>query len=126
MNEYSSQKPGMIQAIAIMCLISGILNIMWGIGLSITLLVGLVTICLIPLGVFAIVVGVFEILYAIELLPDPIRAKKPAQHVAIMEIINIISGNVISLIIGVLSLIFYNDPQVKAYFEAGSQSHPAQ
>ena len=34
----------------------------------------------------------------------------------IMQIINIISFSVISLVIGILALVFYNDPRVKSYF----------
>jgi hypothetical protein len=42
--------------------------------------------------------------------------RKPAQYLAIMQIVNIVCGGVISLVTGILSLVFYNDPQVRAYF----------
>lgn len=112
-----SRKPGMVQAIAVMCLVDGILNILWGIGLTISLMLGIVTIICVPIGIYPIVLAVFEIMYAMQLLPEPAKVRKPAQYLAIMQIANIVSGDAISLIIGIVSLVFYNDTQVKAYFE---------
>jgi hypothetical protein len=111
------QKPGYVQAIAIMCLVDGILNILWGGGLALTFTLGLVTVCCAPLGLYPVVLGIFEIVYATQILPDPIRAAKPARYLAIMQIINIISGDLISLAVGIISLVFYNDPRVQAYFD---------
>ena len=110
------QKPGYVQAIAIMCLVDGILNILWGGGLALTFTLGLVTICCAPLGLYPVVLGIFEIIYATQILPDPIRAAKPARYLAIMQIVNIITGDVVSATVGILSLVFYNDPRVQAYF----------
>jgi uncharacterized membrane protein HdeD (DUF308 family) len=105
------QKPGKVQAIAIMCLIDGILNILWGIGLIFTL-------CGAPLGIYALILGIFEIIYSIKVLPDPIKTNKPNKTLAIMQIVNIITGDVISLIIGIITLVFYNEPAVQQYFDA--------
>jgi hypothetical protein len=55
-------------------------------------------------------------MYAAKLLPDPITVSEPAKYVAVMEIINVISGNITSLVIGILCLVFYSDPEVEAYF----------
>jgi hypothetical protein len=117
-------KPGYVQAIAIMCLVDGILNILWGGGLALIFLCGCFTACLAPLGVYPVVVGILEILYATKLLPDPIQPVRPAQYLAIMQIINTILGDFISLAVGIISLVFYSDPKVKAYFDA-VQARPA-
>jgi hypothetical protein len=117
-------KPGYVQAIAIMCLVDGILNILWGGGLAVIFLCGCFTACLAPLGIYPVVLGILEIIYATKLLPDPIRPVRPAQYLAIMQIINIILGDVISLAVGIISLVFYSDPKVKAYFDA-MQTRPA-
>jgi len=42
------QKPSLVQAIAIMTLVNGILNILWGGGAALGLTIGIVTICLVP------------------------------------------------------------------------------
>jgi hypothetical protein len=117
-------KPGYVQAISIMCLVDGILNILWGGGLAVILICGCFTVCFAPLGIYPVVLGILEILYAVKLLPTPIQPVRPAQYLAIMQIVNIITGNVISLAIGIISLVFYSDAKVKAYFDA-VQAKPA-
>jgi hypothetical protein len=38
-----------------------------------------------------------------------------------MQIVNIITGDVVSLAIGIVSLVFYADAEVKAYFAAAGR-----
>lgn len=76
----------------------------------------MITILGAPLGIYCIVLGILELVYAPKILSDPIRVRQPATHIAVMQIINIISFSVISLVIGILALVFYNDPRVKSYF----------
>ncbi len=118
------QKPGMVQSIAIMTLINGILNILWGGGAAIGLTAGIVTICLVPFALLPIALGIFEIIYAAKLLANPPQPVQPSQAIAIMEICCILFANVISLVVGILALVFYNDVTVKAYF-AKLNGYPA-
>jgi hypothetical protein len=116
------QKPDRLTAIAVMTLISGIINLFWSIGIFLlvaafgvgTLLIGCV--CL-PLGVYPLVLGILEITYATKLLRNPISpALKPAYHFAVMEIIDMLFGNIFALIVGVAALILYNDVAIRRYF----------
>lgn len=109
-------KPGMVQAVAIMTLVNGILNILWGSGATLGMIAGIATICLVPVTILPLILGIFEILYAVKLMSNPPQPVRPSQAIAIMEICCILVGNVISLVIGILALVFYNDPAVKAYF----------
>jgi hypothetical protein len=120
--ENPSRKPDRLTAIAVMTLVSGILNLFWSVGVFLaiilfgfgTFLVG--CICL-PLGVYPLVLGVLEIVYAAKLFRTPISPElKPAYHIAVMEIIDTLFGNLAALIVGVLALIFYNDLAVRHYF----------
>ncbi len=113
MNEQAGEikKPGMVQAIAIMNLVDGILNCLWGLGLFFTI-IG------IPVGIYSIILGILELINSSKLLPDPIKLDKPPKYIAVMQIINIVSSNVIALVVGILSLVFYNDNNVKAYFQS--------
>ena len=121
------QKPGMVTAITIMTLVNGILNIMWGAGVSFGMLAGLVTIICIPITILPAVLGIFEIIYAAKLLATPPQPVQPSQTIAVLEICAIVAGNVISLIVGILALVFYNDPSVRAYFAwLNSGGPPAQ
>ncbi len=116
------QKPDRLTAIAVMTLISGMINLFWSIGVFLvvtafgagTFLIGCV--CL-PLGFFPLVLGIFELVYAVKLLRNPISPElKPAYHIAVMEIIDMLFGNVFALIVGVAALIMYNDLAVRRYF----------
>ncbi len=112
-------KPGKVQTIAVLTLISGITNILWPIILY--TITGLATIfvgCLfLPFFMPPIVLGVFEIIYAAKILPDPIRPVKPSQAIAILEIISLLTGNLVSAAAGIVALLLYNDPEVRDFFE---------
>jgi hypothetical protein len=117
-------KPGKVQAVAIMTLIDGILNIlialMWAVGI-ITGVVGtlglgffLLICCVVP--IYTVVVGIFEIIFAAKLLPEPPKTNEFSKPVAIMQIVNVLSFNLLSVVTGILALVFANDPEVVAYF----------
>lgn len=109
-------KPGSVQAIAIVTLVSGIINI----GIGITVIPVSLFIWTLP-GAFSIVLGILEIVYATKLLPDPIKPTKPSRAIAIMEIINVINGSVTSLAAGIVALVFYNNRDVADYFDQRSR-----
>jgi hypothetical protein len=116
-------KPGQVTAIAVMTLVNGILNILTAIGLTATIVLGTFGVGLLcaPITITPAILGIFEILYAVKILPTPIqRGTKPATVLAILEICCILFGNIISLVIGILSLVFYNDTTVKEYYSQNS------
>ena len=121
----ASQKPGKVQVVAIMTLISGISNILWMIFVGIFILIGGIAsvgigCLLLPLVIPPMVLAVFEILYAVKLLPTPIKPTKPSQVIAILEIVCILTLNLFAVATGVVALVMYSDPEVKAYFEANA------
>ncbi len=112
------EKPGQVTAIAIMTLISGILNILAAFVWSVLIVVGTIGVGLlcVPVTILPGVMGVFEIIYAAKLLSNPPRPVRPSQTLAILEICAILFANVLSLVTGILALVFYNDHQVQEYF----------
>lgn len=115
------QKPSRLQKLSFLYLIDSVINISLG-------LLWLSLICTAPLGIYSIVVGIFEFLYALRILPDPIKpdqtdmltmtliqTSKPNRGLAIMQIINILSLNIFSLIVGVLSLSWMKEKAIKDY-----------
>lgn len=124
METNAQTKPSLIMVIALMTLVNGIFNIIWGIGIIVGT-VGLSLLCF-PVPLFPIVLGGFEIAYAIKLLATPPQPVQPSQAIAIWEIVAIFVGNVFSLIVGILALIFYNDAAVRDYFAQlnGTQTPP--
>ena len=120
------QKPGMVTAIAIMTLVNGILNILWGLGIAVSLLLSLIGIFCLPIAAYPVVLGILEILYAVKLLSNPPRPVQPAMYLAVMEICDILLLDFISVVVGILALVFYNDPAVQVYFariNAPAQAH---
>jgi len=113
-------KPGKLQAAAILVLINGILNILSA-GLITLLIVigtlGIGLICL-PILILPFILGVFEIVYGANLMSEPPRVERPNQTLAVFEMACILYGNVLSLAVGIISLVFYSDPEVKAYFDS--------
>jgi hypothetical protein len=105
------RKPDKVQAIAIMSLVDGILNIIWGVVL-------IFGICTAPLGLYAIVVAVLGLIYASKLLSSHPQGVTQNKTLAIMQIVNIITGNVASLVMGIITLVFYDDPEVYNYYTA--------
>ena len=114
----SAQKPGMVTALTIMTLINGILNILYALGFTAAIVLGTFGIGLLcaPLTILPAILGIFEILYAVKLFSNPPQPVKPSQTLAVLEIVCIITGNLISMVVGILALVFYNDISVKDYF----------
>ena len=110
------QKPTLVNVIAWTTLTSGIVNIIWGLAASGTALATIIGIICTPITILPTILGVFEILYAAKLLSNPPQAVKPSSTIAILEIVCVITGNVFSMVVGILSLVFYNDEIVRDYF----------
>jgi hypothetical protein len=113
---YPNQKPGLFTAVAVMTLTSGIINLFWGFIASATALGTIIGVVCLPITILPTILGVFEIIYAAKLLstqPEPIQ---PSQPIAVFEILTFLIGNIFSMVVGILALIFYNDASVKEYF----------
>ena len=113
---YLNQKPGLLTTIAVMTLTSGVINLFWGFVASATALGTIIGVVCLPITILPTILGVFEIIYAAKLLsaqPEPVQ---PSQSIAIFEILTFLMGNIFSVVVGILTLIFYNDQSVKEYF----------
>lgn len=113
---YPEQKPGLITAIAVMTLTSGIINLFWGFVASATALGTLIGVICLPITILPTILGIFEIVYAAKLLSAQPQPVQPSQSIAVFEILTFLLGNIFSMVVGILVLIFYNDLTVKDYF----------
>jgi hypothetical protein len=109
-------KPTLVNVIAWTTLASGIVNLFWGLGLSLTGLLSIIGIICVPFLILPTILGVFEIIYAAKLMSNPPQAVQPSTTIAILEIVCILVGNIFSVVVGILALIFYNDIVVRDYF----------
>ena len=112
----NQQKPTLVNVIAWMTLVSGIVNLFWGLGLSLTVLLSIIGVVCTPFTILPTILGVFEIIYAAKLLSNPPQAVQPSNTIAILEIVCVLAGNIFSVVVGILALVFYNDLTVKDYF----------
>ena len=119
-----NQRPNLITAIAVMTLLSGVVNIFWGLVASLTVLATIVGVVCTPITILPTILGVFEIIYAAKLLGNPPQPVRPSLTLAWLEVACILVGNAFSMIVGILALVFYNDLIVKAYFDALNRSEP--
>lgn len=114
-------QPGKVQAIAIMTLIGGIIAVLvamtWGLygifaGLA---TVGIGCILLIP-ACYSMILGILAIVKGAKLLGRTGYQEAPPRAIAILQIINIISCDAVNLVLGILTLVFLNEPEVSAYY----------
>jgi hypothetical protein len=112
----TQQKPTLVSVIAWMTLVSGIVNLFWGLAASGTALATIVGIICTPLTILPTILGVFELIYAAKLLSNPVQPVKPSTNIAVFEIACVLTGNVFSMAVGILALVFYNDSIVRDYF----------
>jgi len=118
MPQTPTDKPGMFTALSVATLVSGIINILYGLTLTGGIVIGTIGLGLIcaPVTILPSVLGIFEILYAIKLMANPPRPIQPSQAIAIMEICCILLGGVIPAGVGIFALVAYSDTTVKQYF----------
>ena len=115
----TTEKPGKVTALGIATIVSGAINIMAACGFTLALVLGTLGLGIIcaPLTILPAILGIFEILYGVKLLTNPPQPVRPSQPSAILEIAMVLYLNVISLVVGILALVFYNDVEVKDYFD---------
>ena len=109
--QFPQQKPGKIQAIAIITLVQGIMAIIGGLGL------GLSTMCIYVPFVYGIVYGIMATIKGSAMLgQNPWPAYQTVRTTAIMGIVNVINCDfMFGMTGGIVILVFLNDPEVKAY-----------
>jgi hypothetical protein len=115
----ASNVPGKVVALTYMTLASGIINILFGLVLTGSVVLGTLGVGILcaPITILPSVLGIFEILYAVKLMANPPQPVQPSQAIAIMEICCVLLLSMISTVVGILALVFYSDPEVKAYFD---------
>lgn len=109
------QKPGKVQAIAIMMLVGGILATINGVVWMFA------TLFLWPGAYYSLVMGIMAIIKGSKLIGQNGHLEAPPKTIAIMQIVNIINCDVPNTVMGILALIFLGEPQVKAYYQGGQQ-----
>jgi predicted Zn finger-like uncharacterized protein len=117
------QVPGMVQAISIMTLVGGILAILLGVGALVwfglggLFSMGAACLCLFwPGPYYSIILGILATVKGAQLLGRDARRQGPPNAIAIMQIINVINGDIPNCVMGILTLVFLNQPEVRRFF----------
>ena len=111
----SQPKSQKVQVIGILMLISGIANLLFGLGLGVGLVFSVIFICCAPIGLLPVALGIFELVYGIRLVGSDAERTPFAtlQVIAVLEIVAILAGNFVSLVVGIVNLVLLNDPEVR-------------
>lgn len=119
-------KPTYVNVIAWMTLASGIVNIIWGLILTGSVILGTFGFGLVcaPLTILPTALGIFEVIYAAKLLSNPPQRVQPSPTLAVLEIVTALFGNFFSVVVGILALVFYNDLTVRDYFARLNGAEP--
>ena len=119
-------KPTFVNVITWMTLASGIVNVIWGLVLTGSVVLGTFGFGLIcaPFTILPTALGIFEIIYAAKLMSNPPQTVQPSTTIAILEIVTALVGNFFSVVVGILALVFYNDLSVRDYFARLNGSAP--
>lgn len=110
------QKPGNVQIIGILMVVSGVLNILTGSGIAVAIIFGTFFVGLIclPVLLIPIGIGIYEVVTGVNIL-----SSKPARNIRVvagLEIASILWANILSMVAGILVLVFYNDAETESYF----------
>ncbi len=115
----SPSRPPKLQTIGILMLVSGVLNVIAGLGIVTGFALSIVLICCIPIAALPLALGVFEVIYGLRLVGsggEPV-SRDTLQTVAILEIASILGSNIVSFIAGIINLVLLSDTEVVAYFK---------
>jgi hypothetical protein len=104
-------KPGKVQAIGIMTLVGGILALLHALTFF-----GLCFGFFWPGTYYSVVLGIMAIIKGAQLVGDRAWEGPPPTATGIMQIVNIINGDVINLTMGIIILVFLQDREVDRYF----------
>ena len=106
------EKPGKVQAIALMTLLGGIWACLW----SLVLVLASGCVCFFwPGTYYEIVQGILAIIKGAQLLGTNPRGVSP-KTTAILQIIAIVNLDMPNCILGILTLVFLEAPEVRRYF----------
>lgn len=108
-------KPPRVQGMEIMLLLSGVLNIITGLGFVCGALVSIIGVICLPVVILPVILGVYEVVYASRLMNHRPVNPQDIKTLAVFEIGTIVYGNAISLVVGILNLIFIDDKPVVEY-----------
>jgi hypothetical protein len=105
-------KPDKVTAMGLMALLGGIWALLLAAGASAGTIGGC---CLWPGTYYCIVVGIIGIIRGVALLGDKAAEERPPKTLAILMIVNIINGDVVSLTLGIIMAIFCSEHDVIKY-----------
>ncbi len=123
-----AEKPSQVQTLGVLTLVSGIMNCVYALSITVvyisvlipgivaTLGIGLIGILCVPLFFLPAALGIFEIIYATKLMANPMRPVMPNKTIAILEICMILGLQIFGPVVGILALVYYDDQKVKDYF----------
>jgi hypothetical protein len=110
-------KPGHVTGIGVMALVGGIWAVLWALGYFVAFGIGSMGVCCMWPGIYySLVAGILAIVKGSSILGSHAYMNRPPTGIAVVMIINIINGDLLNLVLGILILVFCGDEEVKGYF----------
>lgn len=123
----ADRKPGKLQAMTIMTLVGGILAVLASLGVIAGFILGVIgsmglglifCVCIV-LPIYQMVAGILCIIQGVKLMgANPEQYYFKTKNTAILQIVCVIAGDVINLVLGIITLVFFKDEEVLAWVRA--------
>jgi hypothetical protein len=117
------RKPEKVQAIGVMMLVGGILATLHGLAVLVWLgAFGIASLglgflcCFWPGPYYGLVLGILAIVRGSALLGEQAYRSPPPRGIAVMQIINIVNGDLPNCVMGIITLAFLGDEATADYF----------
>ncbi len=105
-------RPGLATAIGIMTLTAGIVSTLWG---FVAAVIGVHFTGLCVQNVMELAVGVFATIHGFKMVTD--NNTPPPKGLSVLLVLTILNCNILSVLIGILNLVFMNMKEVRDYYE---------
>jgi hypothetical protein len=105
-----SRKPGEVTGIGVMLLSGGIVALLMG------AMVGVSLCCLWPVSYLSLVWGVLAIIRGSQMLGPRDDLQGPPRVLLVLQVVLILNGDVINCVLGIVGLVLLNNPAVRDYY----------
>lgn len=104
------QTPGKVTALGVMFLVGGIMSVL------VSLSVAMGSMCLWVIWIYELTVGILCIVHGANMLSN--KTTPPSRVLSILMIFCILDCNPVTMVLGILTLIFGGDPEVRSWYAA--------
>jgi len=99
--------PGKVQAVRVMMIVGGAIALLTAVSVMIA------SACLWLVYIYGFILGIMAIVRGSNMTTD----RRRPTAIAVMQIVNIINCDIVNVVLGIIELVFLNDPECREYFK---------